>query len=401
MAKAKSAFELMAEELGQSDIQAIDTKDVSTETPKNGDAARPAAQVAPEKQAPTKPDVSTQATVFPNVSTETHKNATPEPQPEAQELPPKKPASKPPTKSQAPVSQSVSTETAKRKHSSEGDIVALDPQRIRPWQYKDRAEAELQSPDFEELLELIRVQGQLQPIKVRPIRDKDYDYEEIFGFKRLHIAKLLGRPVLAIVESLDDRTAFCQQFSENGGRSAPSPWSRAVSLYRVKEDGIFDSVESLAAQLGQNRSTVSNMIRIAEKMPEEFKKKLDLTRFSRDALFALITGSQYPEFIEWVNENAVDLQTKTITDAELCRIVNKRNFPYHKRNEKQDINSLRENYSRVVQNKYGKLFSINKRGGNITVNILKDARNILDESDIEKALQRAVEEKLKTINNNQ
>ena len=61
--------------------------------------------------------------------------------------------------------------------------------------------------------------GNLQPIKVRPVCQRDADeretrFELVYGGRRLQACAELNLPVLALIEELTDQQAFAQANSE-------------------------------------------------------------------------------------------------------------------------------------------------------------------------------------------
>lgn len=178
-------------------------------------------------------------------------------------------------------------------------VVELDPRKIRPWMFKDRTSEELRDEAYDDLKASIQKNRQEQPIKVRPLAmpADGYEYEEIYGFRRLNACLELGIPVRAIVEEMDDRTAYRLQAIENSNRTIPSAWGRALSVKKIIDSGVFTTITEIAEDTGYDRSTVSNLNRIATHMPDALRENLALHILGMDMLLAIITlCAEQPKF---------------------------------------------------------------------------------------------------------
>jgi ParB/RepB/Spo0J family partition protein len=206
-------------------------------------------------------------------------------------------------------------------HSGNEPLTVL-PYQIKAWKFQDRQLSELDDdPEYAALVEEIRNQWVLTPIIVRPIKhgtDSQYLYEEIAGFKRLQAAMSLdrSRPILVVVKDVNDIEALQIQRSENEGRSKPCTWSMALFYKKVLDEGISESPKSLALSFSIDRTSVYHHIRMAEKMPEDFKTSLNLNVLSYNALNLLVTetseqvGTDKADLIDLIIECADDLAEK-------------------------------------------------------------------------------------------
>jgi len=141
----------------------------------------------------------------------------------------------------------------------------LDPKRIRHSQWANRHEAEFTTPGFEELKKTIAIAGgNIQPIKVRPIKDDaSADYELVFGHRRHRACFELGLPVLALVKNVGDQELWLDMARENLARKDMSPWEQGSGLARAIDKGLFPSNRQLAKELGIDQSNVSKLLQLA------------------------------------------------------------------------------------------------------------------------------------------
>lgn len=142
--------------------------------------------------------------------------------------------------------------------------VELDPSLIDEWVLNDRPIDEF--GDLSDLISRISQHGQEVPILVRP--KKGGRYELIYGRRRWTACKELGRPVRAFVRKLTDQDAYQAMVSENESRQDISTWARALSYKKALDMGVYPSQAALAAHLGIDKATFSNIM-IYTKIPDE------------------------------------------------------------------------------------------------------------------------------------
>jgi len=127
-----------------------------------------------------------------------------------------------------------------------------------------------------EMVESIAQHGVLQPLLVRPF---DGGYQLIAGERRLLAARKAGLATVPCrVVDYDDKTVCEVAIVENVQRADLNDLEQAQSFqdYLQKFGG---TIEELAAKLGKNRSTVSNVLRLLE-LPDFVKIALSNGRIS-------------------------------------------------------------------------------------------------------------------------
>lgn len=114
---------------------------------------------------------------------------------------------------------------------------------------------------LKELAASLKTNGVIQPIVVRKAGD---GYELIAGERRLRAAKLAGlETVPAIVKDVDGLTQAQLALVENIQRENLNPIDRAEA-YKVLLDQMGLSHAELALRLGEDRSSISNHLRLLE-----------------------------------------------------------------------------------------------------------------------------------------
>lgn len=143
-------------------------------------------------------------------------------------------------------------------------VIELEPDQIEDSFISDRMVHSDQQ--FQELVEAMRVRGQDSPILVRPHPTRDGVYQIAFGHRRAKAARLLGRPVRAVVRTLSDRDHVIAQGQENSARADLSFLERASFAGELEARG-FDR-ETIMAALSADKTTVSKMLSVVNRIPK-------------------------------------------------------------------------------------------------------------------------------------
>lgn len=143
-------------------------------------------------------------------------------------------------------------------------VIELEPDQIEESFISDRLVHSDQQ--FQELVEAMRVRGQDSPILVRPHPAKDGIYQIAFGHRRAKAARLLGRPVRAVVKVLTDRDHVIAQGQENSARADLSFLERATFAGELEARG-FDR-ETIMAALSADKTTLSKMLSVVNRIPK-------------------------------------------------------------------------------------------------------------------------------------
>lgn len=120
-------------------------------------------------------------------------------------------------------------------------------------------------PQMESLVNSIREHGVLQPIIVRPTSK---GYKIIAGERRWRASKQLGiKELRAIVKNADSLKTIELALVENIQREDLNPIEKATAFSELKAHfGLTQ--EQIAKNVGQNRSTIANTLRLLD-LPEE------------------------------------------------------------------------------------------------------------------------------------
>ena len=137
---------------------------------------------------------------------------------------------------------------------------------------------------FIELKTSILQQGQLIPIKVRPIQDDNYQYEIVYGHRRFdaicEIGGIDGRPptILAFVDSINDDRVLTEALVENLIREDMTDLDKAKAIKAYMEMTGY-SVRRAAQTLGISRSHISRLTALLDE-PKEVLDLMDSPEFA-------------------------------------------------------------------------------------------------------------------------
>lgn len=142
---------------------------------------------------------------------------------------------------------------------------------VSPFEPQARRRARFTDDEKQGMAESLRINGQLQPIKVRP---KGAKFEIVYGELRYLGHKINKSATIdAIVEELDDEAAFHQQTEENDNRKEPHPMDQAANYAfhkKLLEDkrGNPISHEELAQVVGKPVKHVAGRLKLNDLIAE-------------------------------------------------------------------------------------------------------------------------------------
>ncbi|MCE9619761.1 MAG: ParB/RepB/Spo0J family partition protein [Planctomycetes bacterium] len=141
-------------------------------------------------------------------------------------------------------------------------VQEIELSKIRPNARQPRSDfntAELQS-----LADSIRSSGLLQPIVVRPVDGTPGQFEIVAGERRWRAFQIIGKPTIpAIVIQASDENSGVWALIENIHRTDLNPMDRALSVQRLANEFTLTH-DLLAKKISLDRSTVTNLLRLAE-----------------------------------------------------------------------------------------------------------------------------------------
>ncbi len=164
-----------------------------------------------------------------------------------------------------------------------GKVEELSIEMISPNRYQPRKRFDEEK--LEELAASLREKGVIEPVIVRATEG---GYELIAGERRLQAAKRLRMSTIpAVVRIATDREMLELSLIENLQRDDLNPLEEASSYQRLmREFGLTQ--EKLSDELGKNRASVANTLRLL-KLPGEVQDILLEDQISRGHAIALLS----------------------------------------------------------------------------------------------------------------
>lgn len=270
---------------------------------------------------------------------------------------------------------SPSGKSSKGVHS-DYSAVELDPNLVDEWELNDRPIDEF--GDLSELIARISQHGQEVPILVR--QKKGGRYELIYGRRRWTACKELGIPVLAFVRKLSDQDAYQAMVNENASREDISTWARALSYKKALDMGVYPSQAALAAHLGIDKATLSNIM-IYNRVPEEVASAVgSFAKVGIRTVKAILSLAEDRANLEHLVSLGQQIQSGKLADKALIRSVE----------AARSAMPVLSSTSSVTDEAGNKLFSMRRTERGVwSVTLAKDLTRDLTQEEIEARLKAA------------
>lgn len=151
----------------------------------------------------------------------------------------------------------------------------IDPNDIEPTKWANRHPRSFDTKEFQKLKDEIQSQGgNVQPIKVRPHRNRSDKYEIVFGHRRHRACLELGLMLVAVVEEITDSELFCEMERENRQRADLRPFEQGTMYLKALNEGLFPSARKLAECVGADLSNLGKSLNLA-RLPNEVLTAFD------------------------------------------------------------------------------------------------------------------------------
>lgn len=153
----------------------------------------------------------------------------------------------------------------KLKDAPEDGVYKLDPTRVRHSKFANRSLLAFADKPFEHLRASIkRFNGNDIAAKVRPVSgDPDFDYEVVYGHRRHKATLLEATPFFAKIADISDAELVQLMHVENQ-REDLSAFEEAFQFQQWLAEGFYDDATTLAADIGESKSFVSQRMAIID-----------------------------------------------------------------------------------------------------------------------------------------
>lgn len=245
--------------------------------------------------------------------------------------------------------------------------IPLDQIEVNPKQpRRDFDESSLQ-----ELSLSIRIHDLIQPITVSRIQPRKYRL--ISGERRLRASRMAGlRDIPAFIRQADDRQLLELALTENLHREDLNPMELAMGYRRLMDECAL-SQEQVAEQMGKERSTVSNYIRLL-KLPPDIQLAVRSGSLSMGHARALLSIDK----VEWQLSVFGEVQRKQLSVRQTEELVRLALQPRKKPSSGHEPGGLPTAY-RQIEDQLSSYFSTRVRlnrgrkgRGNLSIDFYSD-----------------------------
>jgi ParB family chromosome partitioning protein len=148
---------------------------------------------------------------------------------------------------------------------------------------------------MDELVRSIQTHGIIEPLLVRQVGD---GYELVAGERRLRAAQRAGiKEVPAIIVEIDDKQSLEIALIENLQREDLNPVDEARA-YQMLMDAFGHSPDIIAQQVGKDRSTISNLLRLL-RLPTEILSFVETGSLSTGHARTLLALDAIDDQLAW------------------------------------------------------------------------------------------------------
>lgn len=170
-------------------------------------------------------------------------------------------------------------------------VVDLDPTLIDASFVTDRMDDEPEA--FEALVEAIRERGQDTPVLVRPHPKVEGRYQIVFGHRRVRAARLLERPVRAVIKAVSDIDHVIAQGQENSARENLSFIERANFAQRLLDLG--HERRTIQQALTVDAPLLTRMLSVSGRIPVSVTEAIGAAKgIGRDRWLDLAQRIEHP-----------------------------------------------------------------------------------------------------------
>lgn len=236
--------------------------------------------------------------------------------------------------------------------------------------------------DMQELVHSIKEIGVLQPIVVRPSREKGPEkYELIMGERRWRATQRAGLETIpAIIRDTQDQDLLRDALLENLHRSQLNPIEEAAAYQQLLEE-FGTTQEQLAQRIGRSRPQISNTIRLL-KLPALVQRRVAAGTISAGHARALL-GLKKVADIETLAQKIVNEGLSVRAVEELVATSTEGKKPQERKTAKVQEHSQRLDYlADAIGDKLDTNVKINlgARKGKVTIEFasVDDLNRILD-----------------------
>lgn len=253
---------------------------------------------------------------------------------------------------------------------------------------KDQPRTDFDMGSLQVLADSVREHGVLQPILVREKELEPDRYEIIAGERRYRAAEMAGLDTVPVVVMTGDDLKIAEiSLIENVQRKDLNPVEEAMA-YRMLIQRFGLTQEQVAAQVGKNRSTITNMLRLLE-LPDMVLMMLKDDKISMGHARALLSLEDHEQLLPLANR----IYDKDLSVRETERMIRAMNETVHLTEDDEKPLDQRTVYMKDLENRLisamGRKVRIHETNRKKTVELTYE-----DDADLEALLRRIAGENI-------
>ncbi|WP_409361305.1 ParB/RepB/Spo0J family partition protein [Bartonella heixiaziensis] len=193
--------------------------------------------------------------------------------------------------------------------------------------------------ELDNLAQSIRQHGVVQPVIVRPSRDRPHRFELIAGERRWRAAQRANLSQLpVIIRDVDDKTALELAIIENVQRADLNPIEEAMGYEILLNEHGYTQAD-LAQVIGKSRSHVANTLRLL-KLPPKVQQFLTDGQLSAGHARCLITVENPQDLAEKIIREGLSVRQTEILAYEQANPKVKKRTVVEKNTETKSLEKL-------------------------------------------------------------
>ncbi len=265
--------------------------------------------------------------------------------------------------------QAMTMEILSKKESiqvNKDQIQLVDPNDIYNWHFHDRPENEM--GDIDALAKSMKINGQIEPCIVRPLKNSDgKKYQLIVGERRWRAASKLNLMLSVVIRNITDKEASIIQAAENLDRKDLSDYAKGISYAKLIESDLLQQ-KDLQERFNISKAQANRLMSFSQLSPDVVNAIEDMTNISA-RLAAEIRSWCNKGYESEIIKLSHHLKLGKLGPANLEKKMNELSCPAPKKNiDKITINESGSIYQ-ITVNKNGKI-EIDTKKANIDLNDL-------------------------------
>ena len=212
--------------------------------------------------------------------------------------------------------------------------------------------------ELAELAASIREKGVLQPILLRPVKNRDYNYEIVAGERRYRASKMAGlAEIPALVKQLENQNAMEIALIENVQRENLNPIEESAAYINLMEQCDYTLLD-VSRLIGKSESYIKNMVRL-NGLPTDVKKMVEQGEISASHARAIAVADDPAAMARKIIENKMSVADTEKEVKRVARSTKSRSFSQ----KTMDEGTVRDITNRIARALDAKIQIREKRGG--------------------------------------